>query len=293
MSYTSKQFLVCDNSSLANFKNWAQAISTAFSSSGWTKTSDSGQVDWTTIASVPTSGNFVYEIWQPADALQTGSTAYYVKVKYGTGSGSPAGPRLQIQIGTGTDGSGNLTGLTTTNYEPGATTTAGSGSATYDCYFSGDTDRIGFMLWRSRGTLDTLAQMFSIERTKATDGTNSSDGVFISSFCAWNNAGSSTGSSGIIFGVASPNATGSRTYIAPTITNQSGAFNNNVPIFPLFPEYGVIGNPLTGIAFAHSADTTEGTVIQTTLYGATRTFLVTKIHSVSSPGNSSQLLRYD
>ena len=76
---TQQSFLVCDSSTLANFKSWAQTISAFFTTATWTQSADTGQVNWSTIASVPGSGAFVYEIWEPNDGL----TTFYVKVEYG------------------------------------------------------------------------------------------------------------------------------------------------------------------------------------------------------------------
>lgn len=291
MSYVSQQYLLADNATLANFKNWAQAISTAFSSSGWTQTSDTGQVNWSTVT-LPTSGNFVYEIWQPGDALQTGSTKLYVKIKYGTSSGSPAGPRIQVQLSTATDGSGNPTGLTSSNFELGTSSMTGGGSVvTYDCYFSGDTDRIGVLMWRSYSAPAPMG--FVIERTKNTDGTNSSDGVTIVPVAA-SGSGSTLSQVTIVFGVATAIQNSSRSFTALTdFNNASGAFNNNIPITPVFPTYGKYGNPMTEIALVHNQDVSEGCQFTSTLYGATRTYIATGNIQVTNPSNYKFCMRYD
>jgi hypothetical protein len=81
---TSQQFLVCDSSTLANFKSWAQAISGWFATAGWSQAADTGQVNWSTIVSVPGSGAYVYEVWQPNDGL----TTFYAKIEYGNSTAS-------------------------------------------------------------------------------------------------------------------------------------------------------------------------------------------------------------
>src|SRR5689334_656828 len=172
MSYTSQQFLIEDNSTDANFRSWGSAISAAISSMGWVQTSDTGQVNWTTVTS-PASGSFVYEVWKPGDA----GTTFNLKVEYGSSSGSPKGVRFRMSIGTTTNGAGTLSGITSSVLEPGAITPNGQGSSVFDCYFSGDTDRLSMMLWRSLNSTPTV--MFSVERTKNTDGTNNNEGVTI------------------------------------------------------------------------------------------------------------------
>lgn len=295
MSYVSQQFLLFDNSSNANFRNWAGAIDVALTTSGWVVTSDTGQTDPSS-ASVPSAGTFIYRIYEPADALQTGSTQFFLKIKYGTSSGSPAGPRFQMQLATATDGAGNLTGLTSTNWEPASTDGVGAGSViTYDCYFSGDTDRFGMLMWRSKGQSQSRC-MTTIERTKNTDGTNSSDGVCINNV-SFNAVG---GSDIILFGISSLNAgtTGAlanRSFCVPwNNSNSSAAFNNNIPVHPTMPYYGKVGNPLTTLAWVHNQDVAEGCIFTTTLYGATRTYFATLIDNVSWPNGSSRAcMRYD
>jgi len=285
MSYVSQQFLLCDNSSTANFKNWGQAISSALSSSGWTQTTDTGQVNWSTV-SVPASGVFVYEIWQPGDALQTGATAYYVKINYGTSSGSPAGPRLQIQIGTGTDGSGNLTGITSTNFESSATNNPGKGSIlTYPSYFSGDTTRFHMILWMWVGAVPGPS-MYSIERTYNTDGTQSSDGVSI--VMAGNNGTvTNRGQQTVAFGLGAAQQSAASSYIQLSdFNNASGSFNGTIPVSPCFPQYGKYGSPMTGVAFVHTQDVAEQCLFTATLYGATRTYMATGNAVVAQPSNA-------
>jgi hypothetical protein len=156
---TSQQFLVCDSSTLANFKQWAQAISGFFSTAGWSQSTDTGQVNWSTISSVPGSSAFVYEIWEPNDGL----TNFFVKMEYGNISGTNC-PSLRITISTSTNGAGTSTGFvvgpTSTNvssFSPPSTTIQ------YECDFSGAAGRIGVMMWRNITNVGN--QLFAIERS--------------------------------------------------------------------------------------------------------------------------------
>ena len=97
--------LVCDNSTLTNFKEWAKAISDWFAACDWTQSADTGQVDWGTLASPPGSGAYVYEVWQPGDGLEN----FYLKIEYGNYSGTNA-PTIRLTISTTTDGAGTPTG---------------------------------------------------------------------------------------------------------------------------------------------------------------------------------------
>lgn len=289
----SQQFLLFDNSTLANFKNWAQAISNFFTTAGWSVTSDTGQVNWSSISSVPASGAFVYEVWKPGDAL----TAFYVKIQYGTSSGSPAGARWRWQVGTGTDGSGNLTGTvlpsSSTFFEIGTGAGVGQGSTTFECNFSGASDRMSFMMWRNgTGTSVNPAQIMSVERTKDTSGANTSEGVTAVSCGPTSSPIGVQAQQTIAFGVGAGPVTANRIYIAlGNGQNASSAFATNIPVSPVFPEYGKYGNPLTTIGFVHSQDVAAGGVFSTTLYGSTVTYIASTV--TATPANMNVVMRFD
>jgi hypothetical protein len=54
-----QQFLVCDNSTFANFSQWASAISAQLAATTWVQSTDTGQIMWTglTISAVSMSGS--------------------------------------------------------------------------------------------------------------------------------------------------------------------------------------------------------------------------------------------
>lgn len=292
---TSQQFLLHDSSTLTNFKSWAKPISDFLTACGWAKTSDTGQVDWTSIASVPAAGSFVYEVWKPTDALQTGASQFFMRINYGKTGNAQAGPRIQFIIGTGTDGAGNLTGLTTTGsltnaWDPFFTDGGGLGgnsSVTFDCYFSGDTDRFSLMMYRSGPSVSLCRSfVFGVERTKNADGSNNAEGVTAVMF---NTNTRSRGQQTHVFGVGISSAGATipdgAVYCFAGLdgVNTSLAFNNNIPIAPLLPQYGKLGNPMTTFAAVHQQDIAEACFFTTTMYGATRTYIA------AQPGYSANL----
>src|ERR1039458_9653409 len=142
---TSNQALVRDNSTLANFKQWATAISNFFITAGWTRTADTGQVNWGSIGAVPGSGAYVYEILQTND----GFTTYYLKVEYGTHADGSNNPGMRFTAGTATTGTGAISGILTGAFKaPGDVVANGDGASTFNCYFSGDAGRMCIMMWR-------------------------------------------------------------------------------------------------------------------------------------------------
>jgi len=287
---TSQQQLVCDSSTLANFKQWAQAISTFFSTATWTQSTDTGQVNWSTIGAVPGSGAYVYEIWQPNDGL----TTFYVKIEYGNVSGSANCPGLRLSIGSGSNGSGTLAGLVMgpqpicgTSYTPPSTTLQ------YECDFSGAAGRIGVMMWRNSPTTP-VQQFFAIERSV------NSSGAYTSSYVTMWVAGNGGGlaprfctQASLVFGVgASPNSLNN----SATTTNggwlcrlqspQTGTsgFNGSIPFDNCAPGIGYFDFPCTVCGAALGVDISEGVTFSVTLYGSTRTYLPSKIGPFSGVG---------
>lgn len=97
------------NISDATFRAWGSGLSAAFAAVGLVKTSDTGQIDWSTVLA-PTVGNTYmgYEIWRLNDSLQATAPIFF-KIEYG-GSTTFASPSWRWTIGKGSDGSGAITG---------------------------------------------------------------------------------------------------------------------------------------------------------------------------------------
>jgi hypothetical protein len=279
---TVQKFLPQDNSSQANFDAWVEGIHDAIvNTMGWVQTADTGQAG--TNPSVP-SNAYVYRIYRMDDALQS-TYPVFLKLEFGYSSTSV---RIRAQLGVATDGAGNFVGYTT-----GLLTLpsySNQGAAGVECNFSGSPGRLGIMMWRSGTSANGL--FFGIERTLATDGTPNSDGVNIVASFYQNTAFQQT----LVFGVGPGN-----TWTRPITLSMGAAdaFNNNVPVSPVFPDYGKYGNPMTIVANMNGADVADGALIQTTLYGATRIYLASKTNGWSgnfgtlSTNVYALLMRYD
>lgn len=94
------------NSTDATYRAWGKAISDGLAAVGMVKTSDTGQVDWTT-ATVPAANASRYEIWRFNDSYQA-ADPMFLRIEYGTGSATSF-LSLVYRVGRGTDGAGNLT----------------------------------------------------------------------------------------------------------------------------------------------------------------------------------------
>lgn len=98
---------VVDHTSDAGFRAWGSGIDTGLAAAGLVQTADTGQINWVTVTrpAVNTVGG--YTIWRLA------SSAMYFKLEYGTNNGATS-PDIFITAGTGSNGSGTITGQTST-----------------------------------------------------------------------------------------------------------------------------------------------------------------------------------
>lgn len=100
-----------DQSSDAGFRVWIQELITAlFTTIGVTQTSDTGQINTSTVTRpvvINTAAGYV--IGRFNDSLQSTSPIFF-KMEFGTGSTQPGQCNAWITVGTGSNGSGTLTG---------------------------------------------------------------------------------------------------------------------------------------------------------------------------------------
>lgn len=302
---TSNQALVRDSSTLTNYKQWAKAISDFFTTCGWSKSSDTGQVNWSTISTVPSNSiTRDYEIWQPGDGLQT----LYLKVQYGTDSGSAnTAPQLAFSVGTSTNGAGTLTGfVTSTQIIPNQNVVVTNTVIQYQCYFSGDSGRMALMLWvddpqSSSGY--TAPVFFAIQRSLNSSGTpyGTSTTGYVTLLTVGEN--SSNNQQSLVFNVGLSNVVGSNTLICLKRYGQtSDLFAGGIPISPVFPDVGYFDNPMDIVAVGCSNDFTERAQYNIPSgqmpYGVSHNYIASKAGRFTTVGqqgqnNSALLMRYD
>jgi hypothetical protein len=261
---TANGYYPYDNSTLANFQAWSSAIYNAFISFGWAQTADSGQAD-NPIAAVP-SGAWPYWIFKSTDALSS-TLPIYIKVACGFNSTQP---QIQITVGTGSDGSGIIIGITISN-APWTITTFNynEGSIPYPCFFSGDSSSFRMYLWQSINL--TIGVVFGVERSLNSSGANTAS--FITVLCA------NTYSQSQIFQQSlTSSLPGNREMgiIGLALTNGSntGYWNGSVASLPVFPILGQCMSPMLGWQMCAANDVTDGsTVTVSSFYGQTHTMV--------------------
>lgn len=97
----------------AQFRAWGSAISAALLAAGLTNTTDTGQINWSTVVRAGSNADAGYEIWRLNDAAQS-TRPMFLKIRYGTSSSTDR-PRCLFDVGEGSDGSGSLTGAIKTD----------------------------------------------------------------------------------------------------------------------------------------------------------------------------------
>ena len=101
----------------ADFRAWSQEFHDILvGTMGLVQTADTGQVDLST-ATRPSTGAYAgFRIYRTNDGL----TDLFIRIQFGTNTSSSTFPRMTVQVGTGTDGAGNLNGMVTNEYFAGA-----------------------------------------------------------------------------------------------------------------------------------------------------------------------------
>jgi hypothetical protein len=95
---------VVNHTTTAGFRAWGSGLSSNLTAAGLVKTTDTGQINWTTVnrpsAALTVAG---YEIWKLPDS------SIFFKIEYGSGSGVDY-PLMYVTSGTGSSGTGTITG---------------------------------------------------------------------------------------------------------------------------------------------------------------------------------------
>lgn len=98
-----------ENTSDATFRAWGSDIAAKLAIAGLVQTTDTGQINWTTVTRPAASAYGGYEVWRFDDALQ-GAAPVFIKIEYGS-SNNQATPAIRVTVSSGTNGAGTPTGL--------------------------------------------------------------------------------------------------------------------------------------------------------------------------------------
>jgi len=262
--------LVGQSTTDADFRAWCQFIHDLLVNvGGWVNTSDTGQVDLTTVTK-PTAANQKrgYKIYRMNDALQP-TAPVFMRIDFGSGKLAATAPGIWITIGTGTDGAGTITGIV---YNGGAASLAapqGAGTASVtNSYGSADPGRVVFSLFVN--TSSGQPQMtFALERTVDASGQRTGAGLLL----WWNddvNWALSKGQYVDLAGGSQPPTESGVSYALSSANPSS--FGSDVGVGVPIPFRGIAQQPGTQVAVVRSNDFVAESQFQMSLYGVTRTY---------------------
>jgi hypothetical protein len=272
-----------DMSAGTNFATLMGAIDSNIQSFGWQLSGDTGQTDPSGASYPGLNTDAGYRIYNTND----GGTTVYMKILYGVAA-SVTIPRLTISLGTGTNGSGTLTGNTISGI---AVAHGSANTGTHRLYMSGTSGRLMVYLGDSNGVGNQMAGI-SIHRTVNSSGAGTNTGValfyvissavFGQQYFPLSGTVPSAETSWICaFTKDSSNIVGSTTMTGHPVTwDASGAHY-----------------PTPAVALGGTSDFTTGSPGNTTtitLYSASRTFLITaQVNAIGSSNNHRSLFLYD
>lgn len=258
--------------SLVNYKNLYQSLSTVLNQAA-TRTADTGQVNWATIATEPSTVRD-YEVFALGGPLQS-TAPVFLRIDYQ--GASVAGAGAYITVGTTTDGAGNLGGLTVAkqglqNHTITNTLNLSAWAACDGSYFT-------FLY-----ALDPVAAgtdgvgMFVVERTRDLTGAATANGFHVWRWYAttaaataylggWSRTFASaaqTANTDYNFGVTVPDAFNATT----SLDNNIGYAYPAYTYTPLAP-----GGASKALLFAFPNDFPRGQSVTVTHYGEAMTFV--------------------
>jgi hypothetical protein len=159
------------NTSTATFQAWGSELSAKFALVGCVQTADTGQINWLTVAWTATINTAQgYEIWRNSDS------SIFFKVEYGTGSTNL--PSLWITAGTGSNGSGTITGAAVLGRsQVQCTSNIASGGAAVPSYLSASTGHISLVFKVGAVNANVSQSFFVIAKTADSTGAYINDGL--------------------------------------------------------------------------------------------------------------------
>jgi hypothetical protein len=271
---------ISSNTASTAFRTWGGAISTALATAGLVQTSDTGQINWTTVTNPGTTSTaYGYEVWRFNDSLQSTKPLFF-KLEYGAGAAA-ATPALWVTTGTATDGAGTMTsasgtGTSTTSRRTIGDTTQTLTAVTGNVYIGApDSSCIGVLAWP--GYSSTWGGMaFFIERTRDSDGTPNGNGyLFGSAKSLTGSAGTTTWDQRHFSGLPIPSQW--TMGLCPFLNDSNfTSVSDGATLYPLpfmtgyTPRMGGPSKLLVGIG---KGDVTANTTFSMTHYGGSRTWV--------------------
>jgi len=246
----------------ATFRAWGQSISDCVKAAALTAHTDTGQINWTTVTRPAINTYAGYEIFKFTTDTAS-SLGCYIKIEYGQGA-TLAYPALRIQVGTGTNGSGTLTGTTGTQ-RAFAGATAG---AALTAYCSGGDGRFVFTAGFGGTGTNLQNTIFIVERIRDNTGSPTANGIY--TFFTANTSSSPAAFTQVIRSGSAQTVVNDR--LGAMVPNQTTNFGGDYYLNTNHPFDQGFGNPILSNLFYYHTDLNAGTDITVPMYGTNRTY---------------------
>lgn len=253
----------------ADFRTWGSTISAALATLGLVNTADTGQINWTTVVKpAGTSTQSGYEIWRFADSLQ-GTTPVYLKLTYGSAAAADR-PSLWIQVGSGSNGTGTLTGQTNTQVQSAGSVSKTAG-VTLPFWACGNSGELLLAVNVDTGGTNTVGFFLSVERPKDSNDTTTADGVY-STWMSQNVGVTSqfVPASGTVPGSSTGGGSGLPA-VHPNVWSRS-ASGGNVDVCPVFVPIGGVWR-YSHVNIHKAGDLAAAGSYTTTILGGSHTYM--------------------
>lgn len=168
--------LTMNQSSDAAFRVWGLQVNAALTALGLTNTSDTGQINWTTVTRAAAGTDAGYEIWRWNDTSQA-SRPIFMKLRYGS-AGVNDRPRLFIDIGEGSNGSGALTGAIRTDFKILESQNSNVGTADLNMCYHATVGYFGVAV-TNIVSVGLNSSMLSVDRLKDATGAQTNRGAAV------------------------------------------------------------------------------------------------------------------
>jgi hypothetical protein len=162
----------------AEFRAWGSALAASMQACGLVQTADTGQINWTTVTRPAINVAAGYEIYRFNDALQA-TAPIFMKIEYGTSS-TATFPNIWLTVGTGSNGSGTLTGQSSTRNTVARALASSSTVTAFPTYVCVKNGSLAVILKAgSSSSLPDALAVFAVCRTTDDTGAETGDGYTV------------------------------------------------------------------------------------------------------------------
>lgn len=264
---------VITHSTDAQFRAWGSEFASKLAAIGLVQTADTGQINWVTVTRPAINTMAGYEIWRFNDATQ-GSAPIFLKVEYGTGT-TATFPGMFLTVATGSNGSGTLTGQSTTRIICSRAGAATDTVTNWQSYASNIDGQMFICNKMNTPTVGLAAMGFAIFRTVDSTGAPTTTGFVVYVMPTTNTVSSvpivqsvRTAATAVSF---TANSTGLFSFVVHGVTSSVDGANTQAYLHWM-PTPKV--QPVLGVCTMIVAEAAFGTTFSTTLVGTTpRTYI--------------------